>query len=164
MMGHSQDTWKNTKKEGRRSQDAAPMLKETPSNLPSASSSSSGASRADGNVQHRQESNDGVREQDADVNTDDKEEQSPTEEKSHVNVIRNRETGDDADRDSKRQRLSSIATHPSEPQHARVSKFLEHVNGGELSLREDAADEFGFGVGVTPSSLTQTPKKNKIFF
>ena len=34
---------------------------------------------------------------------------------SHVIVSRNRETEDDADRDSKRQRLSSIATHDSKP-------------------------------------------------
>ena len=57
---------------------------------------------ADGNVQHRQESNDGVHKQDADMNNDDKEKQSPTEDKSHVTVSRNRETQDDEDRDSRR--------------------------------------------------------------
>ena len=83
-------------------------------------------------MQHRQESNGGVHEQDADMNNDDKEKRSPTEEKSHVTVSRNRETEDDADRDSK----TSIATHHSKPQHAGVSKFWDHVNGGELSAME----------------------------
>ena len=35
-----------------------------------------------------------------------------------------------------RERLSSIATHHSKPQHAGVSKFWDHVNGGELSAVE----------------------------
>ena len=70
-------------------------------------------------MQHRQEGNDGVHQQ----NADQKDKQFPTEEKSHVTVSRTRETEDDADRDSKRQRLSSIATHHSKPQHARVSNF-----------------------------------------
>ena len=61
---------------------------------------------------------------------------SLTGEKSHVTVSKNRETEDDADSDSKRHRLSSIATHHSKPQHAKVSKFLDHVNGGELSSTE----------------------------
>ena len=59
------------------------------------SSSSSEANRADSNVQHRQERNDGVHKQDADMNNDDKAKQSPTEEKCHVIVSRNRETQDD---------------------------------------------------------------------
>ena len=87
-------------------------------------------------MQHRQESSDGVHEQNADVNNDDKEKQSPAEEKSHVTASRNRETEDDADRDSKRQRLSTMATHHSKPQHAGVSKFWDYVNGGELSAVE----------------------------
>ena len=80
-------------------------------------------------MEHRQESNDGVHEQDADMNNDDKEKQSLTGGKSHVTVSKNRETEDDADR-------SSIATHHSKPQHAKVSKFWDHVNGGELSSTE----------------------------
>ena len=87
-------------------------------------------------MQHRQESNDGVHEQDADMNNDYNEKQGPTEDESHVTVCRNRETEDDADRDSKRRRLSSIATHRSKPQHAGVSNFWDHVNGGELSAME----------------------------
>ena len=86
-------------------------------------------------MQHRQESNDGAHKQDADMN-DDKEKQSPTEEKSHVSVSRNTETQDDEDRDSKRQSLPSGATHHSKPQHAGVLIFWDHVNGGELSARD----------------------------
>ena len=85
-------------------------------------------------MQHRQESNDGVHKQDADMNKDDKE-QDPTEEKSNVTVSKTRETQDDEDRDSKRQRLSSVATHHSKPQHAGVLKYWDHVNGGELCAR-----------------------------
>ena len=48
---------------------------------------------------------------------------------------RSRETQDDEDRDSKRQRLSSAATHHSKPQHAGVLKYWDHVNGGELCAR-----------------------------
>ena len=121
------------KKIARRSTDA----QETTSDQPlSPASSSSGASRADSNVQRRQESNDGVHEQDADMNNDDKEKQTPTEERSHVTVSRNGETEDDADRDSKRHRLSSIVTHHSKPQHAGVLKLWDHVNGGELIAME----------------------------
>ena len=50
---------------------------ETTHNQPSSSSSSSGAIRADSNVQHRQESNDSVHKQDVDMNNDDKEKQDP---------------------------------------------------------------------------------------
>ena len=39
-------------------------------------------------------------------------------------------------RESKRQRLSSTATHHSKPQHAGVLKLWDHVNGGELSATE----------------------------
>ena len=118
---HVEEHDETGKKIARRSTDA----QETTSNQPlSSSSSNSGANRADSKVQHRQESNDGVHEHDADMNNDDKEQQSPTEDKSHVTVSRNSETEDDADRDSKRQRLSSTATHHS------------NVNGGELSAME----------------------------
>ena len=110
------------KKIARRSTDA----QETTCNQPLSSSSSSGANRVDNNVQHKQESTDGVHEQDADMNNDDKEKLSPTEEKSHVTVSRNRETEDD-DRDSKRQRLSSMATHHFKPQHAGVSKIRDQT-------------------------------------
>ena len=106
------------------------------SNQPSSSSSSSGANRADDNVQRKQESNDDAHEQDADMINDDKEKQSPTEDKGHVTVSKNTEAEDDGDRDSKRPRLSFTATHHSKPQHAGVSKFRDHVNGGEVSAIE----------------------------
>ena len=57
-----------------------------------------------------------VHEQDADMNDDDKVKQSPTEEKSHVTVNRSGESADDANIDSKRQRLSSTTTHHSKQQ------------------------------------------------
>ena len=50
-------------------------------------------------MQHRQESNHGVHEQDPEMMNNDDKKQSPTEEKSHVTVRSNRETEDDADRD-----------------------------------------------------------------
>ena len=75
-------------------------------------------------MQHRQESNDWVNKQDVDMIKDDKEKQDPVEEKGGVTASRNRETEDD-DRDSHRQRLSSVATHDSKPQRA-------DVKGGDL--------------------------------
>ena len=56
--------------------------------------------------------------------------------KSNVTASRNRKTQDDDDRDSKKQRLSSVATHHSKPRHAEVLKYWDHVNGGELSAGE----------------------------
>ena len=70
-------------------------------------------------MQHRQGSNDSVHKQDIDMNRDDKK-QDPMEDKSNVSVSRNRETHDDDDRDSKRKRLSSVATHQSKAQCAEV--------------------------------------------
>ena len=119
MMRHSQDTWKNTMKERRGSHDAVPILKRRPV--------ISHHHHAVGQTEQTEMCSTGRKtEQDIDMNNDDKEKQSPTPEKSHVTVSRN----------SKRQRLSSIATHRSKPQHARVSTFWDHVDGGELSALE----------------------------
>ena len=87
-------------------------------------------------MQHIQESNDGVHKQDADMNNDDKDKQSPSEDQGHVTVSKNRGRDDEGDRDSKRRRLSSKATHHSKPQHAGVLKIWDHVNGGECSATE----------------------------
>ena len=65
------------KKIARHSHDA----QETTHNQPSSSSSSSGATRADSNVQHRQEGNDSVHKQDVEKNNDDKEKQDPRKNK-----------------------------------------------------------------------------------
>ena len=62
--------------------------------------------------------------------------QDPMDEKSNDTVSRNRETQGDVHRDSKRQRLSSIATRHFKPQQGGVLKYWDHVNGGELSARE----------------------------
>ena len=129
---HVEEQDEREKQIARRSTDA----QETTSNQPSSSSSSNGTNRADNNVEHKQESNGGVHEQDAAMNNDDKEKQSRTEDKSHVTVSRHRETQDDGDRDSERQRLSCEATHQSKPRHAGVLKCWDHVNGGELSAPE----------------------------
>ena len=80
-------------------------------------------------MQHRQESNDSVNKQDADMNKDDREKQDPMEEESKVTVSRNRET---QDIDSKMQRLPSVATHHSKPQRAEGMKDWDPVSGGEL--------------------------------
>ena len=65
----------------------------------------------------------------------DKERQDTMEQESNPTISRNRETQDHDDRDSKRQRLSSVATHHSKAQHAGVLKHWDHVNGGELNAR-----------------------------
>ena len=70
---HLEEHNETEKKIARRSTDA----QETTSDQPLSSLSSSGTNRADNNVQQRQESNDGVHEQDADMKNDDKEKQCP---------------------------------------------------------------------------------------
>ena len=103
-------------KDRRRSEDAVPMFKRRP-----VTSHSHQHRQADNNVQHKQESNDGVHEQDADTNNDDKEKQSPTVDKSHVTVSRNREIKNDGHRDSKRQK-TVIHSHTSFQAAIGVSK------------------------------------------
>ena len=76
------------------------------------------------NAQNRQKSNNDVHKQDTGMSKDNKERQDTMEQESNVTVSRNRETQDDDNRDSKRQRLSSVATHHSKLQHTGVLKYL----------------------------------------
>ena len=56
------------------------------------------------------------------MSNDDKEKQEPTDETSNVTVRRNTKAQNDDDRDSKRQRLSSVAAHHFKPQNEVVLK------------------------------------------
>ena len=103
---HVEEHGEREKEIARRSTGA----QETTSNQPfSSSSSSSRSNGADSNVQHRQESNDAVHKQDTDSMTTEKNKVSRKKRDTSLSAGTEKQKND-ADRHSKRQRGSSIAT------------------------------------------------------
>ena len=99
---------KEEKKIARHSQDTHWTTHDQPS---SSSSSGSGANRDNTSAQNRQRSDVSEHEQDVDMNNEHKGKHDPTEGSSSTAVNKARETLNDDDRDSKKKRLSSVATH-----------------------------------------------------